>query len=101
VDSHPNILQFCGISKLGTGKNPKHIIKKFNTCQLFLKFTIFISGQYSLVLEYADGGTLDTYLTKYFNELNWNDKLCLALQLTSAVAYIHEYDIIHRDLVRF
>jgi len=52
-------------------------------------------------LEYADGGTLNTYLSKYFNELNWNDKLSLALQLASAVAYIHEYDIIHRDLVRF
>ena len=57
------------------------------------------SGQYLLVLEYADNGTLNTYLSKHFNELDWNDKLRLALQLASAVEHIHEYDIIHRDLV--
>ena len=55
--------------------------------------------KYSLVLEYADSGTLDAYLSKYFNELDWNDKYQLAFQLASAVAYIHEFDIIHHDLV--
>ena len=55
--------------------------------------------KYSLILEYADSGTLKTYLSAHFNELNWNDKYQLALQLTSAVACIHECDIIHRDLV--
>jgi len=54
-----------------------------------------------LVLEYAENGTLNTYLSKHFNELNWNDKLGLALQLASAVEHIHEYDIVHRDLVIF
>ena len=52
-----------------------------------------------LVLEYADSGTLNNYLENHFNELDWCHKLELALQLTSAVAYIHERDIIHRDLV--
>ena len=52
-------------------------------------------------MEYADNGTLNAYLSKYFNELNWNDKLGLALQLASAVEHIHEYDIVHRDLVIF
>src|SRR5688572_13660302 len=55
--------------------------------------------KYILVLEYADGGTLNAYLTKHFNELNWNDKLGLALQLASAVKHIHGHGIIHRDLV--
>ena len=55
--------------------------------------------EYSLVLEYADSGTLMTYLSEHFNELDWNDKYQLALQLTSAVACIHECDIIHCDLV--
>ncbi|CAG8688218.1 16060_t:CDS:2, partial [Funneliformis caledonium] len=33
-----------------------------------------------------------------FNELDWNDKFQLALQLSSAVECIHECNIIHRDL---
>ena len=54
---------------------------------------------YSLVLEYANDGTLNTYLDKHSNELNWNDRYCLALQLAGAVEFLHEKDIIHRDLV--
>jgi serine/threonine protein kinase len=56
--------------------------------------------KYALVLEYADNGTLNTYLNEHFNELKWNDKYQLAYQLASAVAFIHECDIIHRDLVK-
>jgi serine/threonine protein kinase len=55
--------------------------------------------KYSLVLEYADGGTLETYLKEHFNELDWNDKYQLAFQLASATECIHECGIIHRDLV--
>ena len=55
--------------------------------------------KYSLVLEYADDGTLNTYLNEHFNELDWNDKYQLALQLASAVECMHDCDIVHRDLV--
>ncbi|RGB34272.1 kinase-like domain-containing protein [Rhizophagus diaphanus] len=75
VDFHENILRLCGITIIEAEK------------------------KYSLVLEYADGGTLKTYLNNHFNELNWDDKFQLAFQLASAVEYIHNYDIIHRDLV--
>ena len=54
-----------------------------------------------LVLEYADSGTLNNYLKSHFNELDWTHKCELARQLASAVASIHEEDIIHRDLVIF
>ena len=67
----------------------------------FLTFKIFsgIVNNYILVLEYADSGTLNTYLNKHFDELDWKDKLCLALQLADAVLCLHEREIIHRDLV--
>ena len=56
-------------------------------------------NKYSLVLEYANNGTLNTYLNEHFNELDWSDKYRLALQLASAVGFLHERDIIHLDLV--
>ena len=58
-----------------------------------------MTGEYSLILEYANGGTLNNFLSGHFNELDWGDKYSLAFQLASAVACLHECDIIHRDLV--
>jgi serine/threonine protein kinase len=55
--------------------------------------------KYSLVLEYADSGSLKTYLKEHFNELGWNDKVGLALQLANAILFLHDRNIIHRDLV--
>ncbi|CAB4431272.1 unnamed protein product [Rhizophagus irregularis] len=77
VDFHENILRFHGIAK----------VKKTNTIQ-----------KYALVLEFADSGTLRTYLSDHFNDLKWDDKYRFAYQLASAIACIHECDIIHRDL---
>jgi serine/threonine protein kinase len=56
--------------------------------------------KYMLVLEYADSGTLNNYLKENFNELDWTLKYKFAQQLASAVACIHEEEIIHRDLVK-
>ncbi|PKY42953.1 kinase-like protein, partial [Rhizophagus irregularis] len=78
VDDHENIISFYGITKL---ENTTHQ-----------------TNNYSLVLEFANNGTLNTYLNKHFNELKWNDKYRLAFQLASAVEFLHEKDIIHRDL---
>ena len=80
IDYHPNILRFYGISKL-----EGDLINQTNN--------------YLLIMEYADGGSLHSYLKENFNKLEWNDKYRLALQLTSAVACIHDEGIIHCDLV--
>ncbi|GES98774.1 kinase-like domain-containing protein [Rhizophagus clarus] len=79
VNNHKNILRFRGITEINTG-------------------TVYQINKYCLVLEYADGGTLNSYLSKHFNELKWNDKLNLALQLANALNHLHDNDIIHRDL---
>ncbi|POG58709.1 kinase-like domain-containing protein, partial [Rhizophagus irregularis DAOM 181602=DAOM 197198] len=71
VDDHGNIVRLYGITNI---KN------------------------YALVLEYANGGTLNTYLGKNINDLDWNDKSRLALQLADAVGFLHDNDIVHRDL---
>ncbi|GBC08353.1 hypothetical protein RclHR1_08060001 [Rhizophagus clarus] len=79
VDDHENIIRLYGITNI---EDTIHQMKK-----------------YSLVLEYANNGTLNSYLSDHFNELDWNEKYLLALQLASAVEFLHEKDIIHRDLV--
>ncbi|GBC09475.1 hypothetical protein RclHR1_00890011 [Rhizophagus clarus] len=76
VDFHENIIRFYGVTKKETD----------------------VIRTYPLVLQYADSGTLTSYLNEHFNELEWNDKYQLALQLASAVACIHECGIIHCDL---
>ncbi|RGB25988.1 kinase-like domain-containing protein [Rhizophagus diaphanus] len=73
--NHENIIRLFGITKV------TNAIEK-----------------YSFVLEYADSGTLDTYLNEHFKELNWSDKYHLGLQLANAIKFLHEKDIIHRDL---
>ncbi|GBC07944.1 hypothetical protein RclHR1_00780024 [Rhizophagus clarus] len=78
VDDHENIIRFYGITRM--------------------EDTTHQTNKYSLVLEYANNGTLNTYLNEHFDELNWNGKYRLALQLTSAIEFLHEKNIIHRDL---
>ncbi|CAG8471884.1 8177_t:CDS:2, partial [Racocetra persica] len=51
-----------------------------------------------IIREYPCDGTFHQYLSKNFSILNWNDKLRLAKQLTSAIKCLHENDIIHMNL---
>ena len=50
-------------------------------------------------MEHADSGTLRDYLKECFNNLTWDGKFNLALQLAYAVSCLHDEKIVHRDLV--
>ena len=63
------------------------------------KVKILWDIKYLLIMEYADGGSLPSYLKENFNKLNWDDKYQLAFQLASAVACMQNEGIIHCDLV--
>jgi serine/threonine protein kinase len=66
---------------------------------LFTYFFIFLDEiNYSLVLEYADGGTLGKYLENA-ETLKPEIQLKFATEIASAVYCLHDYDIIHRDIV--
>ncbi|CAB4403688.1 unnamed protein product [Rhizophagus irregularis] len=80
VNLHKNIIQFFGITKW-TKNNENNI-----------------NSDYLLILEYADSDTLRNYLKKNFNGLDWDIKLQFAVQIASAVTFMHKKDIIHRDL---
>ncbi|PKY28966.1 kinase-like protein [Rhizophagus irregularis] len=75
ANSHENIIQFRGITKLEDGK------------------------KYSLVLEYADGGTLRGYLRNDTITFNWENQLKFAKEIASAILWLHDVrEIIHGDL---
>ncbi|CAG8845735.1 10638_t:CDS:2, partial [Racocetra persica] len=62
VDMHSNIIRLYGATK--------------NEDQSNLR-----SSPYMFVLEYADSGTLRSYLRNHFEHLTWNDKINFALQI--------------------
>ena len=55
---------------------------------------------YSLVLEYADGGTLGKYLRDTTITFEWDSQLKFAKEIASAISWLHvDKGIIHGDLV--
>ena len=52
-----------------------------------------------MVFEFANGGTLRKHLSQHFHSLTWEDKYKLSLEITNGLRYMHELDIIHKDLV--
>jgi len=73
--SHPTIIKFYGVTKLQDESN------------------------YSLVLEYADGGTLEKHLRDNARTLiKWESQLKFAKEITGAVLWLHVNKIIHGDL---
>ncbi|CAB5388433.1 uncharacterized protein OCT59_029242 [Rhizophagus irregularis] len=75
VNSHPNIIQFYGVTKLKDEIN------------------------YSLVLEYADGGTLRNYLRNNTITFEWKNQLRFAKEIASAILWLHDNTkVIHGDL---
>ncbi|UZO27053.1 uncharacterized protein OCT59_019262 [Rhizophagus irregularis] len=77
IDFHDNVIRFYGVTT-----SIKETQKK----------------EYSLVIEYAENGTLREYLKENFKYLTWNDKFNLAFQLVCAVSCLHNEGIVHRDL---
>ncbi|CAH1758026.1 543_t:CDS:2 [Entrophospora sp. SA101] len=74
VDYHQNIIRFYGVTK----KEDKE--------------------KYLLVLEYADSGTLRSYLQEKVESISWDLKLKFASEIASAVSCLHKNNIIHQDL---
>ena len=56
------------------------------------------SGQYSLVVEYVAGTNLFDYLHKQQKTISFGKQLGISVQMSDAMAYVHECNLIHRDL---
>ena len=59
------------------------------------------SSDYLMVFEFADGGTLREHLEEHYHALTWEDKITLGLSIASGLKYLHELEIIHKDLVLY
>ncbi|KAF0444673.1 kinase-like protein [Gigaspora margarita] len=55
-------------------------------------------GNYNMILEYANEGTLREYLKTNFTILQWTDKLRIAKEIALGLLFLHDKNIIHRDL---
>ncbi|CAG8443038.1 1049_t:CDS:2 [Acaulospora colombiana] len=52
-----------------------------------------------LIMEFADGGDLRSYLSMKKDILEWEEKIRLSTQIAEGVSYLHnELNVIHRDL---
>src|SRR5207302_5772298 len=57
-----------------------------------------ISTHFCLVLEYIPGGELFDYVNDYYEETTEQDSKQIFLQLIDTVKYLHDSNIVHRDL---
>ncbi|KAF0471953.1 kinase-like protein [Gigaspora margarita] len=73
VCNHPNIIEFYGITKDN-------------------------QGYYNMVLQLANDGNLRQYLRKNFKKLQWKDKLHIAIEILGGLIFLHDKNIVHRDL---
>ncbi|RHZ86503.1 hypothetical protein Glove_50g102 [Diversispora epigaea] len=74
VNHHKNIIKFYGVSI------------DYSTDKCYL------------VLQYAEDGNLKTYLRNNFKDLNWKTKIKMAQDIANGLSYMHEKNIVHRDL---
>ncbi|CAI2187298.1 10393_t:CDS:2, partial [Funneliformis geosporum] len=56
------------------------------------------TNEYLLIMQYANCGDLQNYLKNNFNNLTWNNKKALAFQIPNGLNYLHNENILHRDL---
>ncbi|RIA92605.1 kinase-like domain-containing protein [Glomus cerebriforme] len=80
---HPNIIQFYGVTKSDTKLEDEVALNEV---------------KYSLVLEYANGGTLESYLRDNAETFKWENQLRFAKEIADAISWCHNKEIIHGDL---
>ncbi|KAG9296961.1 hypothetical protein G9A89_003675 [Geosiphon pyriformis] len=56
------------------------------------------SGDYSVVLEYAEIGNIQQCLRHNFSRLSWTQKLCMLYDITKGLESLHNGDVLHRNL---
>ncbi|KAF0550257.1 kinase-like protein [Gigaspora margarita] len=116
-DGHINYLEynkFTDLTIIGPGAFGKVFKCKWKDCELMLKLLRRVSnhpniisfygvtknydGHHYMVMQYANEGTLREYLKAEFDNLQWEDKLCIAREIALGLLFLHDNLIVHRDL---
>jgi len=107
-DNYPVAIKFLMLDKLSKNNNRDRIVARFKregellTKRLRLANIIEAyeygeaNGEYFLVMEYVDGGTLEAMVKE--KPLDLDVFKSISLQLCNAVEYLHRNGIIHRDI---
>ena len=56
-------------------------------------------SRYVMVFEYANNGSLRRYLLDASVELDWLTRCKLGINIIEGLRYLHELDILHKNLV--
>ncbi|CAM4219650.1 protein kinase family protein [Paenibacillus alkaliterrae] len=78
-------------------KNEYEITRKLNSPYVIEAYN-YNDEKNEYTLEYANGGTLADYIRANNTKLDMQDRLKLIGQLFNAFIYIHEKEILHRDI---
>ncbi|UMY54868.1 MULTISPECIES: protein kinase domain-containing protein [Paenibacillus] len=78
-------------------KNEYETTRKFNSPYIIEAYN-YNDEKHEHTLEYANGGTLADYIRDNNTKLDMQDRLKLIGQLFNAFIYIHEKEILHRDI---
>ncbi|CAG8495947.1 5255_t:CDS:2 [Diversispora eburnea] len=81
-------MSFSDLTRIAEDPNILKLIMKYHSTE-----------KCYLVLQYAKDDTLRTYLQNNFEDLDWKTKINMAQDITNGLCYMHEENIVHRDLI--
>src|SRR5205823_2849293 len=55
------------------------------------------TNNFTMVMNYAENGSLRHHLNNSFNSMNWNKKLCNLYHIAFGLSKIHDNKLIHHD----
>ncbi len=78
-------------------KSEAKIMAQCNHRNIVQLYGICVEGKLALIMEYLENGSLDKFLKKAY-ELPWPRRYSIAADIGKGLAYLHDRNIIHRDL---